>query len=136
MGVSTVNPMRDADEIAAHPGTPAVPLSVTTSVVRDSVVVAAVGEVDAVTVPRLRTALRTALGRRLSHRVVLDLSAVDFLGSHGLAMLVDIAAHAESAGMPFCLVVGDRHVVIRALRVTGLAAVFALYPSLADAPAP
>src|SRR5882757_5785503 len=94
--------------------TPAELARVSTSVHNDTVVVAALTDSP-------------------SKRVVLDLSRVTFLGSHGLAMLVDISARAAARGVVFRLVVGDRHTVIRALEVTGIAAGFTLYPSLNEA---
>ena len=109
--------------------TPAELARVSTSVHNDTVVVAARGDVDAARVPRVLAALTDSP----SKRVVLDLSRVTFLGSHGLAMLVDISARAAARGVVFRLVVGDRHTVIRALEVTGIAAGFTLYPSLSEA---
>jgi len=113
--------------------TPAELARVSTSVHNDTVVVAARGDVDAARVPRVLAALVAALTDSPSKRVVLDLSRVTFLGSHGLAMLVDISARAAARGVVFRLVVGDRHTVIRALEVTGIAAGFTLYPSLSEA---
>jgi anti-sigma B factor antagonist len=106
---------------------------VRTSVHNDTVVVTALGDVDAARVPRVLAALVAALAERPSKRVVLDLSKVTFLGSHGLAMLVDISTRAAQQGVLFRLVVGDRHTVIRALDVTGIAAGLTLYPSLSEA---
>ncbi|HEY0573449.1 MAG TPA: STAS domain-containing protein [Pseudonocardia sp.] len=108
-------------------------LSLSTSVLSGAVVVTAAGDVDAVTVPRLLGELAAVLGSRPGQRLVLDMARVTFLGSHGLAMVVDVANRARGHGMEFGLVVGDRHTVIRALEVTGVADTIALYHSLPDA---
>jgi anti-anti-sigma factor len=71
---------------------------VSTSVHNDTVVVAARGDVDAARVPRVLAALVAALTDSPSKRVVLDLSRVTFLGSHGLGMLVDISGRAAARG--------------------------------------
>jgi anti-sigma B factor antagonist len=107
-------------------------LSVSTRVLSGAVVVTAAGDVDAVTVPRLLGELAAVLGSRPGQRLMLDMTRVTFLGSHGLAMVVDVAGRARGHGMDFGVVVGDRHTVIRALEVTGVADSVPLYHSLAE----
>jgi anti-sigma B factor antagonist len=116
--------------------TPGELFRVSTSVSGDSVVVAAIGDIDAVTVPELSTAVLAAIGDIPGQRVVLDLSEVSFLGSHGLAMLVDIATRARQVGRPLRLVVDHQHPVIRPLEITGIDNSFALYHTLGEALAP
>jgi len=108
-------------------------LSVSSRMLGDAVVVTAAGDVDAVTAPRLLGELAAVLGSRPGRRLVLDMARVTFLGSHGLAMVVDVANRARGHGMEFGVVVGDRHTVIRALEVTGVADSVPLYHSLPDA---
>jgi anti-sigma B factor antagonist len=116
--------------------TPGELFRVSTSVSGDSVVVAAIGDIDAVTVPELSTALLAAIEDIPGQRVVLDLSEVSFLGSHGLAMLVDIATRARHVGRPLRLVVDHQHPVIRPLEITGIDNSFTLYRTLGEALAP
>jgi len=108
-------------------------LSVSTRVLSGAAVVTAAGDVDAVTVPRLLGELAAVLGSWPGERLVLDMTRVTFLGSHGLAMVVEVSGRARGHGMEFGVVVGDRHTVIRALEVTGVADSVRLYHSLDEA---
>jgi len=54
-----------------------------------------------------------------SERVVLDLSEVSFLGSSGLAVLVEARDQAQQGGHALRLVCSSR-IVLRALEATGL----------------
>jgi anti-sigma B factor antagonist len=97
----------------------------------DAVVVEVVGEVDLLTAPRLHDAVMTALasGPRV---VVIDLLGVSFLGSSGLAVLVE--AHQQAAGERTQLrVVAEGPATLRPLQVTALDRQLPLYPSRADA---
>lgn len=67
-------PERRSFEATAHEGTPSL------VVVR--------GEVDVTTVPMLREVLGSCLERG-PREVVLDLSALDFIGAQGLSLLLD-----------------------------------------------
>lgn len=81
------------------------------------VVLHAVGEVDAATVPELAVALDSAW-ESAPRAVVLDLSQVGFLGTAGLTEILHAAGRAESARAGFRLVTGGRSVA-RALDVIG-----------------
>lgn len=82
-----------------------------------SVLVAAAGEVDISTVPRLRAVLDSAAAEGL--RVIIDLEEVTFIDASGLGALAGAAGRAVAAG-------GTLHVaavssrVRRLLKVTGL----------------
>jgi anti-anti-sigma factor len=85
-----------------------------------AVVLSAAGEVDLETGPRLRAALADLLERDQPVPIVVDLSAVTFLGSTGIAVLVDAHWQAEQAKVPFTLVVVPEGPVHRTLRATGV----------------
>ena len=87
-------------------------------------VVAAVGEIDFATAPRLRdTLLKPVMDGQT--RVVADLAGVEFLDSTGLGVLVAVLKRARSLGGDLALVVTSQR--IRAVfEVTGLTEVFTL----------
>lgn len=106
-------------------------ISVSTHSVGGTRVVAVAGEVDMGTTPRLRSALQQELGSTASMLVV-DLSEVQFLGSSGLAVLVETKDAAGERGIPLRLV-GSSREVLRPLEATGLTELFAIYPDRAAA---
>lgn len=92
--------------------------------------VSATGVVDMLTAPQLEEALRTAVGNS-PEGLVVDLSAVDFLASAGMGVLV--AAHDSAAeGTRFC-VVADGPATSRPLKLVGIADIVPLYATLDDA---
>lgn len=93
-------------------------------------VLAVVGDLDMVTAPLLSRDLASALARA-SGPVVVDLSEVSFLGSAGLAVLLD--AHQRARSNTTLRVVATQRVVLRPIQITGMDAVLAVYPSRADA---
>ena len=80
-----------------------------------AIVVCAGGEVDLLTVGRLQTAVDEALMQAAGWPVVVDLTAVTFLGSHGLAALAEAASQAERRREPLRLVVDEAQAVTRPL---------------------
>jgi len=90
-----------------------------------SVLVTVAGEIDMVTTPRLRSYLREQLTRAGSMLVV-DLRAVEFLGSSGLAVLVETLDGARERGVALRLVCDSREVV-RPLEATGLTDLFEIH---------
>ncbi|MDX3663305.1 STAS domain-containing protein [Streptomyces sp. ID05-26A] len=93
-------------------------------------VLAVSGEVDMVSAPALREALVNGLGD--GGVFVVDMSSVTFLGSAGLAVLVEAAklAQQQSAALK---VVATARAVTRPLEATGLGEVFSLHPSVDSA---
>jgi anti-sigma B factor antagonist len=81
-----------------------------------------VGEVDMFTASLLRSYIRSQFEGRL-RELVLDLSAVEFLGSAGLAALVDAQKLARDRNVGLRLIAATR-AVIRPLQVTGLIDLF------------
>ena len=98
----------------------------------DSVLCVLIGEVDLVTGPLLREKLAGAITSGPRHMVI-DLSDVQFLGSLGLKILVELRAAQRAAGHQLALVVDNNRMVTRILRVTGLDQVFDLHTELGAA---
>jgi anti-sigma B factor antagonist len=88
-----------------------------------TVIVAAVGDVDASTAAPLRSMLDAQLARR-PPELLLDLSGIRFLGSAGLAVLVETQKAAGVRDVRLRLIAGNR-AVTRPLEVTGLIDLFA-----------
>ena len=101
--------------------------------VDDAVVISVAGELDTLTTPRLRVAVREALDEAMGAAVVVDLTEVTFLGSPGLAALVDAVASANRRGGPLRIVVDNTRPVIRPIELTGLDDVLALYETVDEA---
>ena len=96
----------------------------------DQIVVHVAGEVDAHSVAPLRAELAalTDAGTDL----VVDLTAVTFLDSTGLGVLVGALKRAHGKGGRLELVI-DAERVMRVFRITALSRVFTIHRSLADA---
>lgn len=92
------------------------------------VVVQLRGELDMLTTPTLRVRLGEELDREPAV-LVLDLLAVEFLGSSGLALLVEAMEDARHRGSALRLVCDSRP-VIRPLEATGLTELFEIYPDV------
>jgi anti-sigma B factor antagonist len=88
------------------------------------------GEVDTLTAPHLDLAMTGADEETtgVSH-VVLDLTAVPFLSSAGLSILVEQHTKCARDGIGFG-VVAVQHAVLRAIEITGLDSVIPLHDSL------
>lgn len=95
----------------------------------DARVVRVRGEVDTLTAPLLRDQLDAQAASAL---LVLDLSAVSFLGSAGLAALVAAKDTAGRRGHRLRLVCGSR-TVTRALQATGLLTLFDIAEDVPEA---
>jgi anti-sigma B factor antagonist len=99
-----------------------------------ALVVRVAGEIDLFTVDRFRTA--TVAGFDDLHDgeiLVLDLTEVTFLASHGLQALVQATEAARQRREPLRIVVDHNRLVIRPLQLTGLAQVLALFDTIEDA---
>ncbi|MCW2716618.1 MAG: anti-sigma factor antagonist [Pseudonocardiales bacterium] len=94
-------------------------------------VIAVGGEVDMVTSPQLRSAVldRFAAGTEL---VVLDLDGVTFLGTSGLAVLIEVREAAHAAGVELRLACTARR-VLRPLTIAGLVPLFDIHDTTAQA---
>ena len=105
-------------------------ITLSTSTGDDGVVtVTVVGEVDTFTAPVLRSTLDSQLEQQ-PRELVIDLSGVQFLGSAGLAVLVETQKSARAREVALRLIATTR-AVTRPLEVTGLIDLF----TIADSPA-
>jgi anti-sigma B factor antagonist len=91
-------------------------------------VVAAVGEIDLATAPTFRKALVDAVTAE-SPQLVIDLTAVTFMDSTGLAALVSARRRADERGGSVQLV-GAANGVRRILDLTGLDRLFVIHDSV------
>ncbi len=95
------------------------------------------GEIDLISGPRLRAALDEVLDdprARALTGVVLDLSAVTFLGSAGLAVLVDAHEHATQRGISLKIVIdGPGSAVARAFQAAAIHEHLDLHHNVGDA---
>lgn len=98
--------------------------------VGDAVVVAAVGDLDIVTSPRLDSCMSDAL--RTTACVVLDLSAVDFMDTSSLAVIVGYWKKLMARGGTLALAAA-RYQYTRTLWITGLADRLPMFDTVADA---
>jgi anti-sigma B factor antagonist len=98
-----------------------------------ALVVTVSGELDMLTTPRLRAAVSDALDEAIGRPVVVDLTKVTFLGSPGLAALVEAVRKASQRGGPLRIVVDNARPVIRPIELTGLDDVLALYETVDEA---
>lgn len=83
------------------------------------------GAVDLATAPRLRDSLDDALRYR-PDTILVDLAAATYVGSHGLAVLLDAHADAARSGTALVLVLGENGLVRRILAITGTDKVFTI----------
>jgi anti-sigma B factor antagonist len=113
-----------ANVAAAIAGSPSddVLMVATRAGVAGVVTLVAVGEVDMFTASLLGSSIRSQLEGQ-PRELVLDLSAVEFLGSAGLAALVDAQKLARDRNVGLRLIAATR-AVIRPLQVTGLIELF------------
>ncbi|MEU7220219.1 STAS domain-containing protein [Nocardia iowensis] len=88
------------------------------------------GEVDLATAPALESSIETILNGKPS-ALIIDLSAVSFLASAGMAVLV--ATHQRAGDATAIAVVADGPATSRQLKMTSLDQVFAVYSTLQEA---
>ena len=84
---------------------------------------AASGEIDLYTAPRLAAELNSVLARDDPARIVVDMSGVDFCDSTGMNVLLSALKRAREQGGGLELA-GPRPAVRKILQVTGLDTVF------------
>jgi anti-sigma B factor antagonist len=96
----------------------------------DVTVVAATGDLDIVTSPQLDASLTEA--RRASGNVILDLSAVDFMDTSCLAVIVGHWKKLAARGGTLALA-GARYRYTKTLWITGLADRLPMFETVAEA---
>ena len=90
-----------------------------------------VGSLDIATSPTVRAALLEASARG-DHRLIVDLTEVEFLDSTGLGALIGAQRRAKEFSGEVRLVVKEGQ-ILRLLRITGLLKVFGVYATMAAA---
>ena len=90
------------------------------------------GELGMATVPELQTGLDAATARNNSP-VIVDLTAVQFLSSTGLRLLVALHTDLTAQDRSLRVVVGEGRFIPRTLQITGLNQVLNLDPNLPTA---
>jgi anti-sigma B factor antagonist len=93
------------------------------------VVVEVGGEVDMLTSPQLRAAVLEQFEAEGVHTLVLVLDGVTFLGTSGLAVLIEVREAAQTADVALRLVCTARR-VLRPLTIAGLVPLFDVYETL------
>jgi anti-sigma B factor antagonist len=86
------------------------------------------GSLDIATSPAVRAAL-IDMSERGDHRLIVDLTHVDFLDSTGLGALLGGQRRAKEFAGEVRLVAKEGQ-ILRLLRITGLLNVFSVYPTL------
>ena len=90
------------------------------------------GEVDMLTSPQLRAAVLEQFETEGVGTVVLVLDGVTFLGTSGLAVLIEVREAAQTAGVALRLVCTARR-VLRPLTIAGLVPLFNVHETLEQA---
>ena len=109
-------------------------LEITSGRLGGACLVTLAGEVDVYTAPALRSRLVEAADSGCPQLIV-DMSAVDFIDSSGLGVLVGILKRVSEQGSTMTIV-SDREVVLKVFRITGLDRVFPIAATLAEATGP
>ena len=97
-----------------------------------AVVITAAGEVDLATSDHLANAVQNEFNA-CQGMVVIELSAVTFLSSIGLAVLIEAQHTADRSRQSLRIVVGDGRPVIRAIAASGLNDRLCVFRSLDEA---
>jgi anti-sigma B factor antagonist len=105
-------------------------LTVTPRRLDSALVLAVTGEIDMETAPALSAALATGFEQAQDGPLILDLTAVAFLGSSGLAVLLRATGESRQA---LRIVVDSNRPVIRPIEVTGLDGLLALFHTVEEA---
>lgn len=106
-------------------------LSLDTREVDGRTVVTVGGEIDVYTAPKLRDKI-TELVNSGHHSLLVDLEAVEFLDSTGLGVLVGGLKKVRAEDGSLALICSQDR-LLKIFRITGLAKVFTIHGSQADA---
>jgi len=98
----------------------------------DLVVIAVAGEIDSVTAPKLSTSLHRELERRPAV-LILDLTAVSFLGVAGLHVLGCALDRSKTLSVALSLVHGEDSPVQSALRAAAMTGDFPTFRTVTQA---
>ena len=106
------------------------PIAIDTAAIDGGVIISVAGAIDLLTADQLSDALSIEVPRHAL--VVVDLTAVEFLSSSGLAALALAHRAAVEADHELRLVAGNR-VTLRPIQITGMADEIAVFTTVADA---
>jgi anti-sigma B factor antagonist len=104
--------------------------SVSVSWTAETAVLAVAGTVDMLTASKLEAAIAAAIASHPT-AVIVDLTEVDFLASHGMRALIQ--AHNDMAPEMAFLVVADGPITARPMKLIGLTDIISVYPTLGEA---
>ncbi|MBO0865762.1 MAG: STAS domain-containing protein [Mycobacterium sp.] len=113
-----------------RPLTPEEPITISVGHRNGATVISIGGEIDLSTAPAFEAAIAGALAEE-PPVLVIELSAVQFLASAGLRILV--AAQEKASKSAQVAVVASTPATSRPIELTGLDKVFSMYPTLDDA---
>jgi anti-sigma B factor antagonist len=108
-------------------------VTVTARQIDNIVVLKVVGELDLAAAPHLEAAVAYALDDPDAVAVVVDLTAVTFLSSSGITILITAHQDAVQRRRPLRVVIGRCRIVVRALQLSGVDWLLALYDTLEQA---
>ena len=94
----------------------------------ESIIFRLQGALDIATSPSLRAVLIEEVNEH-KHTVVVDLSQLEFIDSTGLGALIGAQRRSLEQGGQVCLVVSEGP-IMRLLQITGLIAIFGVYPTI------
>jgi anti-sigma B factor antagonist len=117
-----------SDPSPTHPAIP--DCSVSVSWAAETAVLAVTGTVDMLTASTLEAAIADAIAPHPT-AVIVDLTEVDFLASHGMRVLIQ--AHNSMAPEMAFLVVADGPITARPMKLIGLTEIITVYPTLGEA---
>jgi anti-sigma B factor antagonist len=106
-------------------------MMLSTSTADPHVVVAVTGDVDVATAPELREHLYQRIDAG-THSVVVDLTAVDFIDSVALGVLIGVAKRIRAVEGRLALVAPHER-LLKVFRMTALDRVFIIRPTVEDA---
>jgi anti-sigma B factor antagonist len=113
------------------PTHPAIPVcSVSVSWTAETAVLAVAGTVDMLTASTLEAAIAAAIAPHPT-AVIVDLTEVDFLASHGMRVLIQ--AHNSMAPEMVFIVVADGSITARPMKLIGLTEMITVYATLGEA---
>lgn len=98
----------------------------------DTALLRVFGEIDMLTSPVLRDGIAEQLSSGGRSRLLVDLDGVEFLGTSGLAALVEARSAAGEGGVGLWLVCTNRQ-VLRPLEIAGLTSLFQIAATVAEA---
>jgi anti-sigma B factor antagonist len=108
-----------------------VDVSVTSRVSGDQTVVDVTGEIDVYTAPVLREELASLIDNERTDLIV-DLSAVGFMDSTGLGVLVGALKKVRTLGGDLRLVINQEK-ILKVFRITALTQVFTIHATIDEA---